>query len=881
MYERTGMFVFAFVFLLGVVFVQQLSTLPATTPLLLLLAGALASVLFFYRYLLPRRKAGRGNLTLIRYTTLTCALILLIIIAILYSIIYARQHLSHRLQVAVVGQDVIISGRVSSLPVAAENSRRFEFDVESFRGLTQDHAGSVNVTANATAKLPRKLRLSWYYGEPVNAGETWQLAVRLKPPHGFMNPGGFDYESWLYQQGIDATGYVRQSEMNRRLQRPPFYSIDRIRQALSQQIDVITAQRQASGKTIIAPGMALVKALAIGDKSSLSTQQWRTLSNTGTSHLMAISGLHIGLAALFGYLLVRRSLPVSIMKRLPAQHVALVAGMMLALSYAMIAGFSIPTQRAIIMLLTLSLMTLLRRNSRPVDSLGLAMIVVLLLDPAAVLSAGFWFSFSAVAVIYISVVSGYHEDAATPDHTLLSSPLLHRFASILKQWMKLQLTISLFLLPLSLFMFQQGSLVSPLANLLLIPYVSFLVVPVILLAIACSYFHQGIADALFNFAADLLDFIWPVLSSLSDLPYAFWVKGDIDIIELLLASTAIVLLYFSRQITRLLATHVARMDTGARLSAACWSFRLLACLLFIPILTTGDPMLSSGDFQLTILDVGQGSAAVIRTRDHVAVFDAGARFSDRMDAGSSVLVPYLRSQGIRKLDLLIISHGDSDHIGGAQTVLDSFPEADLYGQDIDGLVLHGSSGNTKSPCYAGMRWQWDGVDFVFLSPEKTEVPATARDSKPASSPVSKVGSSADAKKGKRNNHSCVLRVSSASGSALLTGDIEKVVENQLLEKYPEQLISDILIVPHHGSNTSSSLPFIQQVNPELAVISVGYGNRYQLPSRLVTARFETIRSELIATDNSGAVTIKALSADGITVDRYRQRARKYWHHQLH
>jgi len=864
------MFVYAFAFLLGVVFVQQLSTLPALPPFLLLLASTLTACLFFNCFLIPRRITAHKDTAAIHYVALISAFISLNLIAILYAILYAGQLLSHRLDEAYIGQDMVISGRISSLPVAGENSQRFTFDVEFFRILGgEDNTGLPPISD----RMPEKLRLIWFYGKAVNAGERWQLEVRLKPPHGFMNPGGFDYEGWLFQQGIHATGYIRQSEFNRRLQAASRFSIDNIRQSLSRQIDIIASQKHSDGTVIMKPGIALVKALSIGDKSSISAQQWRILSNTGTSHLMAISGLHIGLAALFGYILLRRSVPVFIIKRLPAQHVALVAGMILALSYAMIAGFSIPTQRAIIMLLMLSLMALLRRNSRPVDSLGLAMLVVLLLDPAAVLSAGFWFSFSAVAVIYISVVRGDHEDVAVSSNAIVNSPMLKRLQSILMQWLRLQLMISLFLLPMSLFMFQQGSLVSPLANLLLIPYVSFLVVPVVLLAIASSFLSHGLSDQLFKLAAELLDFIWPVLSYLSEQPYAFWSKGDIDIVELLLASTAMLLLYFSRELAGLIAVRLAQTNIGSRFYLVCWSFRLLAGLLFIPLLTSAEPHLSKGDFQLTILDVGQGSAAVILTQAHTAVFDSGAWFSDRMNVGSSVLIPFLRSQGILKLDRLIISHGDSDHIGGAQTVLDSFPDADLVGQDIDGLDFHHSGGNTKSSCYAGMRWQWDGVDFEFLSPEKSDVFSSSPGLNPALKAV--------AKHGKRNNHSCVLRVSSASGSALFTGDIERAVENQLVQKHPDKLESDILIVPHHGSNTSSSLAFIKQVNPELSLISVGYTNRYHLPSRQVTARYDALKSELIETYKSGAVTIRLLYAEGITVDRYREKAGKYWHHRLH
>jgi competence protein ComEC len=840
------MFAYAFAFLLGVVFAQQLSVLPGISSLFFLPACLLVLCLLFYYFLFPRYFSKYNGQLNKSYFTLISIFITLIIIGIYYAVYFSKQQLDYRLDESLVGRNIIISGKVASVPVVGEDSQRFEFDVDSFHILQPMAAG----LPSPSTKTPGKLRLSWYYGKAVNAGETWQLEVRLKPPHGFMNPGGFDYEGWLFQQGIHATGYIRQSEFNRRLQTASVFSIDRIRQFLSRQLDDLVLYRQASGYATAAAGIALVKALAIGDKSSLSVQQWRILSNTGTSHLMAISGLHIGLAALFGYFLIRRIVPVFIMKRIPAQHVALATGLILALSYALIAGLSIPTQRAIIMLTVLSIMTLLRRNSRPVDALGLAMIVVLLFDPVAVLSAGFWFSFSAVAVIYINVVSGSKTDFS----------VLNKLKNILKQWLRLQLMISLFLLPLSLFMFQQGSLISPLANLLLIPYVSFLVVPVVLLAIICSFLFQDLAAVLFNLAATLLDFIWPLLSYLSAQPYAFWVKGDVDVIELILASTAMLLFYFSKDISRFAEIRFNKSKSPTNTIFGYWSFRFFGCLLFIPIVTTDNSLLSEGEYQLTLLDVGQGSAAVIRTENHALVFDSGARFSEKMDAGSSVLIPYLRSQGIAKLDRIIISHGDMDHIGGAQTLMDSFPEADLLGQDIDSLVLQKTGTDKKQYCYAGMQWQWDGVEFTILSPEEITV--------------------SPAKTEKRNNHSCVLHVSSASGSVLLTGDIEKLVEYQLLRRYPDQLAADILMVPHHGSNTSSSQAFISVVNPKISLISVGYENRYKLPSRLVTARYEAINSELIRTDKSGAVTIKVLAEEGISVARYRETARKYWHHQL-
>jgi competence protein ComEC len=282
---------------------------------------------------------------------------------------------------------------------------------------------------------------------------------------------------------------------------------------------------------------------------------------------------------------------------------------------------------------------------------------------------------------------------------------------------------------------------------------------------------------------------------------------------------------------------------------------LLLCLLFVPLLMTNKINLVAGDFQLSVLDVGQGSAAVIQTQNHVMVFDAGAKFSDRLNAGSGVVIPYLRSQGITELDRLIISHGDADHIGGAQALLDEYPGVFLIGQDIESLRA-----GRKQACTAGLKWRWDGVDFVFLSPDEEIISLT--------------------KKGKRNNHSCVLQVKARSGSVLLTGDIEKNIERKLVRKYHRQLASDILLVPHHGSNTSSSIAFIRAVNPKISFISVGYKNRYRLPSYKITARYETQGHGFLQTDRSGAIIIRFQQETAWNVVKYREHAARYWHHVL-
>lgn len=831
---KTGMFVYALAFLLGVILVQQFAVLPDSLFLISLLC------LFVICIAVLSCSSFKEGCAAYRYFTLIIQYKMLFIFGITYATVFAGQQLSHRLNENMVGKNIVIRGLVSSIPLSNGRVQSFEFDIEQIKSID-----SQIETSTTESESPKKIKLNWYYGLPVNAGEKWQLVVRLKPPHGFLNPGGFDYEAWLFQHGIHAVGYVRKSRLNQALYselnvNSRMKSVNRMRQSLAEKIDGL-ADNDSTNKGDRT--FSLIKALAIGDKSSISSSQWRVLTNTGTSHLMAISGLHIGLAMLFFYMFIRRSLPAFVMKQIPAQCIAVTGGAVAACAYALIAGLSIPTQRAIIMLLVLSVMMLIRRNHRSADALGLAVFLVLLFDPLAVLSIGFWFSFSAVAVIFISVKSAnYQQDVSAAQ----------RIFSICITWLRLQLLISIFLLPLSLFMFQQASLVSPLANLLLIPYVSFLVVPVVLLAIMCSYFAPLLADYLFNLAAILLDYIWPILSYLSELPYALLVKGDVGILGLLQMTAAILIIYFSSD----LGLFAARKSKRLTRYTYCWLFRVFAVLLCLPLaFMTQQPELKAGEYQVAVLDVGQGSAAVLQTSNHVLVFDSGAKFSEKLDAGKSVVIPYLRFQGFKLLDMLIISHGDADHIGGAAAILNEFPDTSVMGQGIENLNVA-----NKTLCSTGQHWQWDGVDFSILSPEAV---------------VAEQGENR-----RRNDLSCVLKVSSPAGSVLFTGDIEKKAENYLLQRYASQLKSEVLIVPHHGSSTSSGIEFIEAIKPKLSIISAGYKNRYKLPSSKVIARYEQMDSSLLNTANLGAVTFRMRLNEDFTVSNYRQTATKYWHHVL-
>jgi competence protein ComEC len=703
--------------------------------------------------------------------------------------LHASNYQKHVLPEALAGKDFVITGTICDIPASADTEQRFMLEVEEF--IAHDYSGPV----------PEKLKLSWYYGEPVRAGESWQFNVRLKPPHGFMNPGGFDYEAWLFQNGINATGYVRKSEINRKLQPAALLDSTATRQVIAENIDSVLHDSAFAG---------FVAALAVGDRSAIDPHQWRVLINTGTNHLMAISGLHIGLAAAFGYFLCRRLLPARAMQFIPAQHAAMISAVIIALAYAILAGFAIPTQRALLMLLCVACASLLRRTSRPMDVLALALVLVLLWDPASVMSAGFWFSFLAVAVIF---------------HALTGRMAQSRWL----KWGWMQIVIALALFPMSFFMFQQTSLVSPLANLFMVPYVSLLVVPLVLLALVMLPLSAAASAALFSVAGGLFELIWPVLQWLSEFPYSHWIKPQ----------------------PGLLATILALLGVGIMLAPRVQYWRAAGVLLLIPALAWQPRAPQHGGYELNVLDVGQGLAIVVRTHSHTLVYDTGARFSERLDSGKAVLLPFLVHEGIESIDLLMISHGDDDHIGGAASLLEVYPQTPVLGQGIEELAAA-----SRNPCKAGQKWQWDGVDFTLLHPDGAVYTAT-------------------------NNRSCVLKITGMGGSALLTGDIEQKVEARLLQHNKDLLSADILIAPHHGSKSSSGTSFIEAVSPQIVVFAAGYRNRYRFPKQEIVERFAKQGAQMYMSGHAGAIRMLVHPRSGIApVESYRENHGKYWNQTL-
>lgn len=743
-------------FFLGIVSLQQWTVLPSV--------WSLASV-FFLALVLLYFKQKR---------------IAFFLLGFVWAGAFSGYFLSHSLMPDLQGEELLIKGDIVGLPEYNDRRVRFDFKV-----------------THAAVSLPDKLRLSWYYPPKiVSAGQTWQFFVKLKAPNGTLNPGGFDYEKWLFARHIGATGYIRKAGQAKLLTTQAVWqNISVVRQGL---LDLLAQQK------ISADSLALVKALTLGDRSSLSTSQWQVLAQSGTAHLMAISGLHIGLVAGMIYWLAFQCwlrIPYNLYS---APQVAAVCSFLAALSYAALAGFSIPTQRALVMVSVFMLTILLRRHVKSLDIFAIALLVVLLIDPMAVLSVGFYLSFLAVFCI-IYVLSG----RLGRENRFLSS-------------LKLHFVVGLGLLPVLLFFFQQASLVSPVANFLAIPIVSFLVVPLALFAVALLPVMPDSAAFLLQIVDSVLQFLWQVLVFLVDLPLASIVWPQPELWQIVVAMLGVFLLLAPRGIPA----------------------RYMGFIFILPLILVHKDKPAVGMASVTLLDVGQGLAVVVETAEHTLVFDTGARFSDSFDMGRNVVLPFLRYQQINRIDTLVISHADNDHIGGAQSLLAGMPTKEVLSSVPEQLAAY-----KAQTCYAGMSWQWDQVKFRLLSPPKLTL------------------------KGE-NDNSCVLKIETAQGSFLLTGDIEKTAEAFLIEQ-SESLSAEVLIAPHHGSKTSSSAGFLAAVKPSIILIPAGAPNRFGFPHAQVIDRYNKIGADYFITGDAGAL-MASFYQGKVEVESYREKYRRYW-----
>lgn len=705
--------------------------------------------------------------------------------------------LQEQLPSVLEGQDLRVIGRIADIPVQGERNLRFAFNVE------QAWHGDQRVT------IPRRILLSVYgnYSARYRVGDAWELTVRLKRPHGFHNPGGFDYAGYLFQQRVRATGYVRgpvtsQYRMDPETNIPFFYGLNRFRQSLSERIRVLLPDNAYA---------ALITAFANGDDDAIPDAQWQILNRTGTGHLIAISGMNIGLVAGLVFFLMRAlwSLPGVTVLWIPAPQVAAAAALLAALGYAALAGFAIPTQRALVMLAVVLGSVFLHRRIAPSVLLALALLAVLLVDPLAVMAPGFWLSFAAVAAIHYALIGtsarGWKE---------------RLFAFGYVQWV-----VAIGLLPVLLFMFAQASLLGPLANLLAIPVVESIVIPATLLGVVGNFFlPDSLATWPFQLAAQAMAFLWPVLETLARLEGLQWAQHYPPLWALICALIGVALL-------------LAPRGFPARWLGVIW------CL---PLFLVRPPAPAIGEMWFTLLDVGQGLSAVVRTHSHTLVYDTGARLSARFDAGEAVVVPFLRHAGIARVDTLIISHGDNDHIGGSASLLAAMPVTHVLSSVPERL-------SEAQSCIAGHSWEWDQVRFMLVHPEADNL-------------------------FDGNNRSCVLRVESRYGRVLLPGDLAAKAERALVKRGNAPLQAEVLVVPHHGSKTSSTAVFLNAVQPRLALLPVGYRNRYRHPHPSVVARYQERGIALEDSVVAGAISIH-FGAQGLQLNRHRDDQRRYWHGQ--
>jgi competence protein ComEC len=721
--------------------------------------------------------------------------------------------LADQLPPAWEARDIRLTGTVVSLPARFDRGLRFEFQV--------------NEILTPGAQLPTRLWLSFYTlgwrgkvnpNPPPRVGEQWEFTVRLKRPHGRANPHAFDYEAWLLEHNLRATGYVRDDPapvFKGAATGVPMLAVHRLREGL---------RARFSAELDDAPYGGILAALAIGDQRAVPQAQWNIFNRTGTTHLMSISGLHVTLVAglaggLLGGLWRRRP---RLCLRLPAQRVAILGGALAALAYGLVSGLGIPAQRACLMLVVAALALLRHRRIGLDRVLLVALVSVLLFDPWAVLSAGFWLSFGAVAAL-CWVGRRHVAPPIIEAEPAFAEDLRQRGLRHLRFFLRAQWAATLATLPLLFLFFQRFPLISPLANLLAIPWVSFVITPLALLAALLSWLPLP----LLSLAHLLLSPLMAALDLLAKAPLIAPVAPPLWSVAL--AGCGVALLLLPR----------GTPGKGA------------AFVMLLPLLCGQTPALSPGELRLTALDVGQGQAVLLETATHRLLYDAGPGYGPTgegdpeagRDAGAQVVLPYLTAVGARALDMLVVSHRDNDHSGGVASIVAGLPVRAIRASQPD---LPGSKA-----CRKGERWTWDAVRFEFLHPP---VDKTLRGD---------------------NGDSCVLKVTTAGGRVLLTGDIGAREEWRLRAEDIQALSAEVVLVPHHGSRTSSSLPFVAAVEADWALVSAGYLNRFNHPRPEIVARYERLGAQLLRTDRDGALILN-FSATGVKARRWRQEERRYW-----
>ena len=774
------------------------------------------------------------------------------------------------LPVAWEGKNIVVEGYISGVPQEDWQRSRFNFEVERIISAPLVE-GSSNTPPDSTLNSPPntppaslRLLLSWYgHDDSSNIslapGQKWQFTVRVRRPYSFMNPGGFDYESWMLQQGIQASGYIRGEAL---LIAPSQNNWDwksnwdwkglNVRLALNKKRHIIKGQIKNAG--LSPEATAIITALMIGDRSFMQKEHYKVFRLGGISHLLAISGLHLTLVGGGVFLLLLLLLKYCFVSSsmfpfltIPAifspLRLAAILTFIFIWFYALWTGFALPVQRATIMLSVLLISLVLSRFYRPALIYFIAMALVLLINPLAGVTSGFYLSFAAAAMVVVAVK--YFLPAIKPHIFSVSNSGGFKEGSIKKFRAKvatfffdltvIQLIFVCGFIPVTLFFFYEFSLIGVAINLVAIPLTSFILMPWVLLNNILLFLFPAIANYSLTALGWVIDVLYDGLLFLTQLPHISLALPQPTALAMILAILAIVILIF-----------------GIR----PYSY-FLSATLFLPLLFPAPVNIPHGQLRVTFLDVGQGLAVHLQTSSKHLLYDTGASYASGSDLGSLVIVPYFLHSGYKRIDAIMVSHLDNDHSGGLPGILESV-QADKLFMNFNHPKIPAASiskQTQKMPCIGGTNWQWDGVLFEIIHPTVSLEQLT---------------------KNKPNDNSCVLLVTTGKNKLLLAGDITSQVEKSLATRFPNMKVS-LLQAPHHGSTTSSSFKWLKQINPEFVVFTSGYRNPYNHPHPVIKNRYARLGALDWTTWESGAISFSMSNQTTAHIASYRQQKRRYWH----
>lgn len=714
----------------------------------------------------------------------------------------ANAQLADKLDPEFVGRKISFSARIDNFPINENGDLRFV------------------VRPLDRPDLPQLIRLGWYETEAApRIGEVWRLAVRLKRPRGLFNPGGFDFEAWLFRERIGATGYVDNFARSYRIEGEPPGFPGALRARLVARIGAVLPDDD---------GTAVLMAISAGARHKISASQWELYARTGTSHLMAISGLHIGLASGFIFLSIWVVLAMGARRR-NIRDCALAVALIAAGTYTVLSGFAVPAVRAFLMAGALCFALLLRRRVPFAVVFAIACGAIFILEPLDSLSPGFKLSFAAVAVI--AVLAGCHiKQLPMREIPGLSVGLMRTL-----QLGKLQIALLFGLFPLTVLIFGRVAIAAPAVNMIILPIFNVVTVPLTLLGVLLEGPFVILGDQCLVWAHQSVNVVLRVLTLVDEIPYVSRQTRHLEGVSIVVA---------------LLPALFVILPTG-------WPGRRIALLGMLFVIGYKPDAPPPGCIDMHVLDVGQGLAVLLRTDDQSLLYDTGPAYRSGSNIAELAVLPFLYGEGVDSLDTLVVSHGDQDHAGGVDSILRALPVKRL----LVGEALLTTVGSTAGPplstpaqtrCVAGISWRDKTASYSILHP-RIRAPWT------------------------RNNSSCVLEVNVGSHRILLTGDIESAVE-KLLDHRGVFRSTDTVIVPHHGSRTSSTAALVAATNPRLAIVSTGYGNRWGFPKADVLTRWNASGAMLVNTSTSGAVSQRFCAGESTgTIRRERRQSRRFWH----